>query len=103
VRRHPGSFRRARGSTTSCITATRTPGATGSFTGLFPGLDVRYRGKWYVLHGHGPTPAAPLLFGLGIHGQNLFIDPEHQVVVAKVSSQALPARCRAHHPDPAGP
>ena len=32
----------------------------------------------------------PLLFGLGIHGQYLFVDAEWQLVVAKVSSQELP-------------
>lgn len=32
----------------------------------------------------------PILFGLGIHGQNLFVDRERGIVVAKVSPQALP-------------
>jgi hypothetical protein len=32
----------------------------------------------------------PLLFGLGIHGQNLFVDRQHDIVIAKVSSQTLP-------------
>jgi CubicO group peptidase (beta-lactamase class C family) len=31
-----------------------------------------------------------LLSGLGIHGQNLFIDPANQIVIAKFSSQAPP-------------
>ena len=30
---------------------------------------MRYRSKWYVLDGE-----APLVFGMGIHGQNLFVD-----------------------------
>jgi CubicO group peptidase (beta-lactamase class C family) len=31
-----------------------------------------------------------LLFGLGIHGQHLFVDRQRGIVIAKVSSQALP-------------
>jgi hypothetical protein len=46
---------------------------------------MRYRSQWYVQDG-----AAPLLFGLGIHGQNLFVDCGHEIVIAKVSSQAIP-------------
>jgi hypothetical protein len=46
---------------------------------------MRYRSQWYALHG-----AAPLVFGLGIHGQNLFIDRRNEIVIAKLSSQALP-------------
>jgi CubicO group peptidase (beta-lactamase class C family) len=59
--------------------------AAGSLTRYYPGLPIRYRSKWYVLEGK-----APLLFGLGIHGQNLFVDRARQIVIAKVSSQALP-------------
>ena len=33
---------------------------------------------------------APLVFGLGIHGQNLFIDRANELIVAKLSSQAMP-------------
>jgi CubicO group peptidase (beta-lactamase class C family) len=33
---------------------------------------------------------SPLLFGYGIHGQFLFVDRRNQIVVAKLSSQALP-------------
>ncbi|MSO22271.1 MAG: class C beta-lactamase-related serine hydrolase [Acidobacteria bacterium] len=57
----------------------------GNFAAYFPGLPIHYRSKWYVLQGQ-----APLLFGFGIHGQNLFVDRQNQIVVAKVSSQALP-------------
>ena len=56
-----------------------------SFVEYFPGLDMHYRAKWYVERG-----SAPLLFGYGIHGQNLFIDPANQIVMAKFSSQAPP-------------
>jgi CubicO group peptidase (beta-lactamase class C family) len=46
---------------------------------------MRYRSQWYVRDG-----APPLLFGLGIHGQHLFVDRQRGIVIAKVSSQALP-------------
>ena len=46
---------------------------------------MRYRSKWYVQDG-----PAPLLFGFGVHGQNLFVDRTNQVVIAKASSQAAP-------------
>ncbi len=59
--------------------------AAGNGVAFFPGLPLRYRSKWYVQDG-----AAPLLFGLGIHGQHLFVDRPREVVIAKVSSQALP-------------
>lgn len=59
--------------------------ATGDLAPYFPGLPIRYRSKWYVLEG-----AAPLAFGYGIHGQFLFVDRVNQIVVAKLSSQALP-------------
>lgn len=57
----------------------------GSFVPYFPGAAMHYRNKWYVERG-----AAPLLFGLGIHGQNLFIDAKREIVIAKHSSQAAP-------------
>jgi CubicO group peptidase (beta-lactamase class C family) len=57
----------------------------GSFVEFFPGATMHYRAKWYIEHGR-----APLLSGLGIHGQNLFIDPLNQIVIAKFSSQAPP-------------
>jgi CubicO group peptidase (beta-lactamase class C family) len=56
-----------------------------TFVELYPGLTMHYRGKWYVEHGR-----QPLLFGMGIHGQNLFIDPANEMVIAKFSSQAPP-------------
>jgi CubicO group peptidase (beta-lactamase class C family) len=57
----------------------------GTFVAYFPGLPMRYRSKWYVLDG-----ARPLLFGWGIHGQNLFVDRRDGLVVAKLSCQAMP-------------
>jgi CubicO group peptidase (beta-lactamase class C family) len=46
---------------------------------------MHYRNKWYVLRGD-----RPLLFGLGVYGQNLFVDPANEMVIAKFSSQAPP-------------
>ncbi len=31
-----------------------------------------------------------MLFGLGVNGQNLFVDRENEIVIAKLSSQAMP-------------
>lgn len=59
--------------------------AAGDLAAYFPGQPLRYRSQWYILDGQ-----APLLFGWGIHGQFLFVDRRNEVVVAKVSSQALP-------------
>ena len=52
---------------------------------IFPGMPMRYRAKWYVVDGD-----APLIFGWGIHGQHLFVDRRHDMVLAKFSSQAMP-------------
>lgn len=57
----------------------------GSFAGYFPGLPMHYRSKWYVLNG-----PSPMLFALGVNGQNLFVDRARQLVIAKFSSQDLP-------------
>jgi CubicO group peptidase (beta-lactamase class C family) len=56
----------------------------GIFTSLFPG-PKHYRAKWYV-----DRRASPMMFAFGIHGQNLFVDPTHEIVIAKVSSQPPP-------------
>jgi hypothetical protein len=56
--------------------------AAGDLRQYFPGLPMRYRDQWYVW--------GDLYFGLGIHGQNLFVDPAREIVVAKLSSQAQP-------------
>ncbi|HEY3189594.1 MAG TPA: hypothetical protein VGJ70_19050, partial [Solirubrobacteraceae bacterium] len=57
----------------------------GDLASYFPGLPVRYRSQWYVRDGE-----PPVLFGLGVHGQHVFIDRVRGIVIAKVSSQALP-------------
>jgi CubicO group peptidase (beta-lactamase class C family) len=59
--------------------------AGGNGTQYFPGVPIRYRSKWYVLDAQDQ-----MLFALGIHGQHLFVDRARTIVVAKVSSQALP-------------
>ncbi|MSP50420.1 MAG: class C beta-lactamase-related serine hydrolase [Alphaproteobacteria bacterium] len=62
----------------------RAAWAKGDFVPYYPGMPVHYRSKWYVLNG-----SAPMLFGLGVNGQNLFVDRKNQIVVAKLSSQAM--------------
>jgi CubicO group peptidase (beta-lactamase class C family) len=59
--------------------------AAGDLARYFRGLPMRYASQWYVLDGD-----APLVFGWGIHGQFLFVDRVNQIVIAKLSSQALP-------------
>lgn len=56
----------------------------GNFALMFPGLAIHYRTKWYV------ERSGPVMFGVGVHGQNLFIDLNKNLVIAKFSSQALP-------------
>ena len=63
----------------------RAAWASGSFADYFPGIDMHYRSKWYVRR--DPTP---LMFGVGVHGQNLFVDAAANLVIAKFSSQDLP-------------
>jgi CubicO group peptidase (beta-lactamase class C family) len=57
----------------------------GDFVKYFPQMPIHYRSKWYVLRSD-----APIMFGVGVFGQNVFIDPHNQIVIAKFSSQALP-------------
>jgi CubicO group peptidase (beta-lactamase class C family) len=47
--------------------------------------NMAYRSGWYVINNE-----PQILFAMGIHGQNLFIDAANQMVIAKVSSQAPP-------------
>lgn len=65
--------------------ADRNAWAAGDLAQYFRGLPMRYTSQWYVLEGD-----APLVFGWGIHGQFLFVDGVNQIVIAKLSSQALP-------------
>ncbi len=57
----------------------------GDFVKYFPRMPMHYRSKWYVLRGE-----APRMFAVGVFGQNVFIDRTNQIVIAKLSSQALP-------------
>ena len=59
--------------------------ANGDFAEYFPGRDMHYRNKWYVERGDHP-----MVFCIGIHGQNLYVCPEQQLVVAKMSSRPTP-------------
>jgi len=58
---------------------------SGDFFELFARADLHYRSKWYVLRGE-----RPMVFGVGVFGQHLFIDPAADLVVAKCASQPLP-------------
>lgn len=55
----------------------------GNFSTFLP--DGRYRNKRYQL----ARPSLAYL-AIGIHGQWLFVDPETQIIIVKLSSQALP-------------
>ncbi|MSO22269.1 MAG: hypothetical protein EXQ58_03235 [Acidobacteria bacterium] len=57
----------------------------GDLADYFPGLPIHCHIQWYAARGE-----TRLLFSFGIHGQNLFTDRLDKIVVAKVSSQALP-------------
>jgi CubicO group peptidase (beta-lactamase class C family) len=71
--------------TSVATTADRNAWAAGDLARYFRGLPMRYASQWYILEGD-----APLMFGWGIHGQFLFVDRVNQIVIAKLSSQALP-------------
>jgi CubicO group peptidase (beta-lactamase class C family) len=62
-----------------------TAWAEGDFAKYFPGVEAHYRSKWYVMRGK-----EPLIFGVGVFGQNLYIDPTNGLVIVKFSSHALP-------------
>ncbi|MEM1162330.1 MAG: serine hydrolase [Pseudomonadota bacterium] len=64
--------------------------AHGSFAEEFSGLEMHYRSKWYVLRGKDPV-----LFCLGIHGQNLLVDRKAQVVLARHASGPDPLDLRS--------
>lgn len=56
----------------------------GDFYELYERADLHYRNYWYVLRGENP-----LVFGSGAFGQNVFVDVNRRIVVAKFSSQPL--------------
>ncbi len=47
--------------------------------------SMRYRSGWYVI-----DDEPQILFAMGIHGQNVFVDRANRIVIAKVSSQNSP-------------
>ena len=59
--------------------------SAGNLASYYPGMPIHYRAKWYVEHSE-----SPVLFCLGIHGQNLFVDTKNEIVIAKFSSQPQP-------------
>lgn len=59
--------------------------ARGEMTNLFP--QARYRSQWYSPLGED----SGVFCAIGIHGQWIWIDPARGVVIAKQSSQAIPA------------
>ena len=61
----------------------------GNFAPFFPGVPMHYRSKWYIER-PGASADGAMLFGIGVHGQNVFVDAKRELVIAKFSSQALP-------------
>lgn len=55
----------------------------GTMTNLF--ANGRYRNKWYQ-----SANSSGAYCGIGIHGQWLYVDPNAEVVISKMSSQPLP-------------
>ena len=57
--------------------------ASGEWGAAFAPISpsMSYRDGWYAVHREPTT-----LFAMGIHGQNLFVDPASRLVVAKFSS-----------------
>ena len=62
----------------------------GSMADRFPGESVHYRSKWYVMRDRGP-----ILLCLGIHGQNLFVDRQSGLVMAKNASAGEPLNMKS--------
>jgi CubicO group peptidase (beta-lactamase class C family) len=58
---------------------------TGDFHELFDRADMHYRSQWYVQRGD-----RPLIYGVGVFGQHVFVDPALDLVIAKCSSLPLP-------------
>ena len=45
---------------------------------VFPGMPMHYLSKRYVLRG-----GKPMLFAVGVHGQNLFVDRQNEIPIAR--------------------
>jgi len=54
--------------------------AEGDPEGWYP-PNTHYRNKWWVY-----DPSVPFYYGAGIHGQNIYVHPPSQTVVAKLST-----------------
>jgi CubicO group peptidase (beta-lactamase class C family) len=58
--------------------------AAGDMIPYFGDRPMHYRNKWYTRRETG------IAFGLGVYGQNVFVDRANEVVIAKFSSQPPP-------------
>jgi CubicO group peptidase (beta-lactamase class C family) len=58
---------------------------SGDFCELFDQAEMHYRSQWYVKRAD-----RPLISGVGVFGQHVFVDPASDLVIAKCSSQPLP-------------
>ncbi|MBR1177136.1 serine hydrolase [Bradyrhizobium sp. KB893862 SZCCT0404] len=56
--------------------------AKGEFTKLFP--EGNYRNKWYT-----PQRGRRAFCAIGVHGQYVYVDPEDETVIVRVSSQPV--------------
>lgn len=57
----------------------------GNLAPYFPRVPLRYRSHWYALVGERRWA-----FAAGVHGQYLFVDPDQDIVIAKISSHPTP-------------
>jgi CubicO group peptidase (beta-lactamase class C family) len=59
----------------------------GQWAGSFAAIsrNMHYRSGWYVIN-----DAPQLMFAMGIHDQNLFVDAANEIVIAKLSTWAQP-------------
>ena len=57
----------------------------GDFYNKMGQREIHYRSKWYI-----QRDAEPLIFGVGIHGQFLFVDPAKKLSVAWFASRNSP-------------
>jgi CubicO group peptidase (beta-lactamase class C family) len=58
--------------------------AAGDMISYFGDRPMHYRNNWYVLRDRD------IALGLGVYGQNVFVDKANELVIAKVSAQAPP-------------
>ena len=77
-------------------TGVATPGGrvwtAGQWAEVFAPISrkMSYRSGWYTVDGD-----PQVLFAMGVHGQNLFIDRANDIVIAKFSSWSQPTDGRA--------